>query len=44
MVSLEWDTSGIIYGRYDIEMEVGDLDGFILDRKNVYNHGCTKGG
>ncbi|RLF60804.1 MAG: hypothetical protein DRN25_01840 [Thermoplasmata archaeon] len=31
--SLEWDTKDIGYGMYDIEVELRDINGFVLDRK-----------
>lgn len=32
-VSLEWNTSDVDYGRYEINVDLRDLNGFILDRK-----------
>lgn len=33
--SLEWDTGNASYGTYDMEVELRDTDGFILDRKTI---------
>lgn len=34
--SLKWDTTGIDYGRYEVEAEIRNLEGFVLDRESIF--------